>query len=111
MGRMSEANAFLGLGPAPLVCRGAGELAAVSHLHFRDAGRIWLQSRDAFLLSTASNPQAIHQTLPKRSVSSQLNNGARGDGGEGEKKRGKEKERGRGRKAAFGQVEQMRSCL
>lgn len=101
MGRMSEANAFLGLGPAPLVCRGAGELAAVSHLHFRDAGRIWLQSRDAFLLSTASNPQAIHQTLPKRSVSSQLNNGARGDGGEGEKKKGEGEREGEREESCF----------
>lgn len=101
MGRMREANAFLGLGPTPLVCRGAGELAAVSHLHFREAGRIWLQSRDAFLLSTASNPQAIHQTLPKRSMSSQLPTGARGDGGEGEKKKGEGEREGEREESCF----------
>lgn len=34
MARMREANAFLGLGPAPLVCRGAGGACSSESLAF-----------------------------------------------------------------------------
>lgn len=66
----SEIGTFLALGPTPLVCK--EQDAAVNHLQSWEAGRIWLQSRDAFPLPTAYDPQTIHQTLPRRSLSSQL---------------------------------------